>query len=601
MLGGDSSRPGPAGRWRAALRDPPLWIAVAFVVAGLVMRSLLPLGDSEAMQAQSGAALLERGVWEALFAMRLRPILALFYLPFGAIGPEAFFAAHVAVSGVAVLALGRTAQRLGSSGTVASLAAACTPFFLITAASGTPNTDGVAAVAVALYLYTRPDRQFLAGVVASLAPLVRPETAIYTLVLALYALTRRERRWRFLPGLLLVPTLFLSAGAIYHHDLLWWVHFRPNNALPYPGFDVARMLGSEAFGRSVLARTEAILNVLWYTVPLWPLALLWHRRLASPVERVFLASLAATTVAMVGVPLLGLAFFGLLPRYGLVWLPLVALAAARYATSAQRDKPPLRLALPLAALGLALALMVWRGFASIYTALVFALPLMAWSIPWRRQGGARARWVRGPALVLCLAALRFVQPEIGPQYWTSSSFQPPELTRALDWLGTHGEDGATIYTNVHDLAHALDGESADGLGGQRRSRFHVRFVVRMDMAYPFYTELNHDNGQYDRIITSLGPEFMGGPAWLCALERRQDLSGTLWVWSMHLDNGDFSDAYPNAFVACASEEVARFADISVRRGRPMPEGCPPEVPPEFRADFMVAPCRLMERAPGGEP
>jgi hypothetical protein len=190
-------------------------------------------------------------------------------------------------------------------------------------------------------------------------------------------------------------------------------------------------------------------------------------RCMASIERWLLAyALAWLSLAAV-MPVWRVGNFGFVPRYMLVIVPIVALAAGRAVEAWRGGSVPLT----AATLGLAALAVLWWG--SGYAEIAVVLPVLVAAAAalglalMRRYEPAAAVLV---AIVLVGPLLRV--PTQIPRYELA-----PYLDDVADWLREHpAERSGAVYTNVPLLAPFLDGTG-------NVPDVDVRFLLGVDLAY----------------------------------------------------------------------------------------------------------------------
>ncbi len=436
------------------------------------------------------ASYLSRDPVATLFFLKAKPALAALNLPGSAFGLTGFYAGHViiACAGVVATAAAARAARIREWG-IAALLCACSPGYLFGTAAGFSNVDAAALTALVLWMiFRRATPGFGTALVLSLLPWIRFEAAVFVVVTAL-ALLARDRNPRFLAGLVALPLSYLSAGAVWHHDLLWFLHYpaafaqiADTGVLGTAVDEVSRFSVADA-AFAVITVTPAIGLALVPTAggaPRWvPVG-----QLCTVVFLVAIAVLPQTGVAM-----------GYSQRYFLQILPLAALLAAR------------RLESSPGALGVV-------GFA--------AVALGVWALlPNRSVGGTELPFIL-VALVATLAFLTLAERRrprlalvgLGAFVWAwplsrlpLDVLQPQRyrlVTQAVDWLREHPAEGgsAVVVTNLKLLdAHLARARLAPPLD--------VRCLIQTDNEYELTELTNPTNGQRARVLALASWRFYG--------------------------------------------------------------------------------------------
>lgn len=497
---------------RPALRDGAAVVAAAFLLVGVVLVLTLTLADDEGLLTRLGAGLFAKAPLETLFAQKFRPIGSLLYAPLAGLPLTAFLAVHVSAAATAVLLIGRIASRVGASPVVAALVVAGSPAFLTAAITGQSNSDGVLALAVALYLWIVRARPLAAGVLLGALPWIRYEFGMISVVLAALALLRPQDR-RLAAGACVVPALYLGAGALWHGSLIWWLDLPPTLAEPLPSAWVFDRISPTMAYASYLAWELAAVT------PAFAVALLAPTQPRGPVERSLLIALAASAFAMLVVPFTGALNFEHTARYLLVLLPLLALAIGRVARGPLEPArvAPAVLLVPLA-LWLALSarsLLALAGAAALVLPTVIALPDAV-----RR----RRVVVLGALAVVGLLRLPSPIPEVSP---LAAALPSRGTLDAVDWLSANLAAGPTgapphIVTNDLQLRTTLARHRPD-LAAQ------VRVIFHDDVLLELYMLLDRAGGQLDVVTDAMAESAYGRAAWPCELARDGMEEGTVLV------------------------------------------------------------------------
>ncbi|MCH9683563.1 MAG: hypothetical protein K0V04_19145 [Deltaproteobacteria bacterium] len=441
------------------------------------------------------AALVGREPMAALFLQKARPPLAALYAPVASMPLSVFLWAHVLVAALAVPLTAATARTLGHPRPeLAAAVVALSPMFIAAGASGLMNSDAVVGVAAFAWCWSR-GRLLTAGIVMGALVWVRAELAVLALAYAAWsAWDRKPRAWI---GLAAFPVVYGLAGALYHGDLLWMVHFPPALSRPMednPFWDHQTAASMPMVVGAVLAVTPA---VVWLG--------LWRARDAHVVERVGLAAVVVLAVALVVLPRWRVFNFDTSPRYLLPILPFVALAVARVLSSLGPDAATpggwrRGLGLGLAA---ALALVSERLGGGPWALIAVAVAAMAVVL-----GGAG--WSTASRLVA--AGLVAAGPlAFGSGARLARRQQAGVLDQMVVRLAEHPEwEDRPLFTNAPLLSAYL--ERSGGLPGR-----DVRYMVQADQLYELTTLSNPANGQRARLLSALGEGFHGRPVFPDAL------------------------------------------------------------------------------------
>lgn len=406
------------------------------------------------------------------FFQKVKPVIAALYAPFTAGGVHATMTVHVLVSAAAIPMMAATARALGHSlPNLPAIVLMFSPIYLYGGSSGLSNIDGVAGIALALYLLTARDKPFLAGLVAGAVPWVRFELAVFAAFFGLYALISKRHRWAVV-GLAVFPITYAVCGALYHSDLLWIAHFPPSAPVaPNNPIFGSQKIGLRYFLEPALAVT-----------PIAALVVALRLSRLDLLEKILLFYAAAAMTAANILPMFGAGGFGDSPRYTVHVLPALALLLGR--TAGQwwdGERPNL---LQTAAIALAAVWITTRQ--TNYDELVIVFVAYAGIVLAARL--RQPAWAMSLALALVIGApLLPVRHDVGRRI-TASYLDP-----IAEWLEAHPEvatDDTPIYTNSQMLAPFLEGRGHAPKAG-------IYFVTGADMS----NELNHltnpENGQLE--------------------------------------------------------------------------------------------------------
>jgi hypothetical protein len=479
---------------RPAVVRGPLIAAAAFLVTCLAFIALVPLADDEGQLSYMSARMMLTAPMATLFFQKLRPFMTAVYAPIVAGGESYYLVAHSAVAALGVWLAGKLAARVGGVGWLASVAIAANPIYFLASVSGQSNTDGITALLGGAFMLAqeRTAVRVLGGMLLGATPWIRYETFPAVAIFGLYLLVRRD--WRAVAGYTVWPVVYLGAGAVYHHEALWFLHFSPTFIeppdvmaadFPVPGDSQ----GSAAALSDVLVTASAACAT-------WPLSMTVRLREVSSTGRVLVASLLLLVPLMFGLPFTGFMTFELQARYQMVVLPAMAVAASVAILRPTR----LSRAMVLLAGVLLLATAAATSFASGWELLTAPL-LIGSAMLLRTQ---RQRCI---AAVVGLAAYAVLLPVSGAR---SGRFLNPligaETQAFLRWFADHR---SSIKQHVVYTTHPQIGMMAQRLGQP------VRFIVPRDMVYELTLMVNHENGQSEQIIRAISPELYGGALWPC--------------------------------------------------------------------------------------
>jgi hypothetical protein len=319
-------------------RSGSLIVAGTFAAIGVVLVLVMPGADDEGYLAFIGARVLAADPIAAFFFQKIHPALSALYALPAALGWTAYRIAHVLVAAGGLWLIGDAVERLlpnrsriesgrpslaSNRGALAAALVALSPAFLLAAVAGQSNTDGIAFFAAVLNLHARGGRAALAGAaLAGFALWTRYETAPMLAAVVVWGLFERDGRIARALAVVAFPLVYVVAGAIYHGDPLWLVHFTPNVTAPVPSNPVYGWLGLDP---------ESIGTWFWHVTlaaPAWPVLVLVRWKKLPVAGRVLLLALAIQAAAMFVLPLLRMFFEGLGPRYMLVLSPAFAIVLA---------------------------------------------------------------------------------------------------------------------------------------------------------------------------------------------------------------------------------------------------------------------------------
>jgi len=415
-----------------------------------------------------------------LFFQRVRPVLSALYLPASLGGLHSTLVAHVILAALSLPMLAATARALGQRlPNLPALGIALSPLYFYGGAAGFSNVDGVVGISLALYLLCARRRAFLAGLVAGLLPWVRGELLVFCACFAAHGiLSRRDRL--LLAGMATFPLLYAAAGACYHHDALWVLHFPPSAPSDPSNLEwkTQQLLG-----------VRYLLEPLLAVTPLAPLIVAVRPVRLQPLERTLLMYLVVGAVLVNALPILRLANFGTSPRYSMCLLPALLLLIGRvFGSWWQGERQPAAALVAVSLFALWLATRQQDSATVAFLLIVYALLVGAASF---RFGTAAAAM----ALVLVAAGpLLAVRREVG------RTQTAPYLEPMSQWLATHrAQLAGPILTNSNMLAAFLE---------SRVPGLDVRFVAGPEMTREVVLT-NAANGQRERIRRLAENNFYG--------------------------------------------------------------------------------------------
>ena len=456
-------------------------LTAAFAVTGLLLVAGGRVLYDEGLLTYGFARWLFLDPAPAFFFQKIKPITsAVFALP-SLGGLNAMLAVHVLVAALVAPLIVAVARAMGiRAPNLAALIVLVSPLFLLGAAAGISNVDGVVGTTLFLYLAVSRHRDWLAGVVLGCLPWIRYELAPFALVMWLFMAIVERRRGLSL-GVVVFPFLYAVSGAAYHRDLLWLVHFGPTMPAAMPGNPIwagERIGLDHVFGTQLLV--TAAVGFAFAVDP---------RRL-SPIERVLLLYAVISMILLSALPAVRMWNFGASPRYSLQPLPVFALLAARaFDPFVDGPLPSRRLFLVAAVLGT-----VW--LASDGPPAIQAIPILIAYLG--AAALASLGWKRTTTIAVAVTAC------LGLGIQGTQMTTPAYVTPAMTWLNEHAADirGATIYTNSKLLPFRIAASGA--LAGT-----DVRFIAAPDLLWEIDGLSNPDNGQRDALRRLVRTELYG--------------------------------------------------------------------------------------------
>lgn len=540
------------------LRAPAL-LAALFALTAALLATGLPLVDDEGYLTYLGAATLSDAPVATFFFQKFHPSLSLFYAPVARLGWTVFLVAHALVGGLGVFLAGAVAARFGLPSTLASASLACSPVYLLAAASGQSNSDGITALLLGTWLSTYADRRsfaVLTGLALAASVWTRYEFSLAVGVLALHLLP--SSRWPLL-SLLGVVCLYLLAGSLYHHDPLWWLHFPPTLPTSLPGIDLDRYVPR------TLDQLGVVATQLSLGSPLWLVALHPDTVSLSPPLRAIRSAALVTFLAMVVIPFARVLNFIHSPRYLSATLPFTVLMASAWSRTPDTIRAPFVLmafSVPLAVIAVAST----PGSFTWPLAMALALPALGW-IP-----AARLRnWLLGFAGVTSLVLTIATTPLFDP------SRASPDEQAAARWIVTHADD-RTVYTNDQHIALLL------AVRGRR-----PHYLVAFDIQSELVRLLNPRNGQRATVLDALEPRLYGRAVWACTFPREPPAHDALFV--LGPDDRIFH-YFPRAWWDTQTRRVVRFGALEIRSLQGDPRAFVPHVDASLQLspNLIDAPC-----------
>ena len=453
----------------------------------------------EGVLAHTFASIAAEDFWPVAFLLGARPPLSVLYAPFASFGLGVFWAAHVGVAAAAIALWGGVARALGHRCALwVGLVVGASPLLVGAGAAGLSGADAVTGLGLFAWLLVARRRRFAAFFVLGVLPFVRIELA--TLVVMVVAWELVHRRFDVMLGVLAFPVMYGLAGAAYHGELLWMLHWPP----PLPSFLEQTTL-VHSWG-ALLAITPV---VGWVCVARW--------RMLSGVERFGVAFVLVFVAGMVLLARMQSPHGAPLPADLLPILPVVALVVSRVIDEwTEKGPAPHVIETSILVSLLALALVAERASGSAAALAVVAV----WA-----AGVAAARWHRpraAKAIVLGLLAIGPVVLTEGGQ--VERRLRAPHLDEIVTQLGPHADvlRDRTLYTNVPLLEILLTRSNA-----LPRTRVHT--LVSPDALHELTLMTNPDNGQRAALTRALRVSMSGRPVLPGELDPRAVAPGTVFV------------------------------------------------------------------------
>mgnify|MGYP007124157343 CR=1 FL=1 len=483
----------------------PAIIAILFSVAATILALSGLLMDDEALLAWLGVKSFLNDPIAMIFFQKFHPSNQLLLAVPTLIGWRAYLMAHTTMAGLTIFFLGQLSNLLGGNGSITALVLALSPPFIVSAITGQSNTSAMFLFALALWLALKGHRaRILAGLILGFAVWTRYEFAFLFAGLAFFiAFVQRDLKAALFT--LIWPALYLSAGAAWHKDLLWFLHFPPAVPGLIPGtleFSVEKMGFDTKTANSFFAAMAMV-------TPAWLLGLIGFFKCGD--KRIACLGLGQllTLLAMVVLPLSGHLFnFEFSDRYLMVLLPGIALGASLIGVRSSKY-----LAAFLIAAGVMLGITLRQHHLSW---LLLALPI----------GLASVTPLIPVAKIRITVILTVILVGSGLLVTKESSFKLPSRNVKRIQLAknvvAHQKPGATIYTNSHLLAYTLASPDEPS---------QVNFLAGYDMLYEPWVLTNHVNNQNKRWVNAVENNFYGNLLWPCLADKRPLNAGDLLVLS----------------------------------------------------------------------
>jgi len=455
---------------------------------------------------------LSEALVPCLFFQKIKPALALFYMPAARLGLAPYLLLHLAVASSAIALVHATARSLGHARPwLPALVLALSPIFTWSGMVGVSNSDGVAGIALFLYVLEARKSLFAAGLVLGALPWVRYECALFSAALAPWVLAR-QRSAAFLAGLVAWPALYLGAGALYHRDALWFLHFLPN---------VSRLGSDNEVWIAEFAShgpKTAIFALAAVSPAVFLLPLARPSRLSS-VERalgVFAAGFFGLFLVTHLAPRdIGPAFtLGFSARYAVVPVVAVALLLGRAIEALEAETGP-RLRDTTAAAAL-------LGLGYLFRAST-VVPLWGTAATGALVAAARGGAKR-IALAVVIGFLAFVPLQMREEVLAALPVKDPTLASIAAWIEANPSSiRGEIYTNHQLLGPYL----------ARRDRAptiaRVRFMLAVDHHFELVHLSNPANGQRAAVLNAIPAATFGDVVPPEELDPARVPPGTLFV------------------------------------------------------------------------
>lgn len=304
----------------ATHRAVPWAIAAAFAAAGLLAVRANTFLNGEGVLTWIFAGQMSEWPLDGLFYLKIRPPLSAFYAPAAMLGRAQFLCAHTLLAAGAIPLTASLARRFGHrSPNLPALLVALSPLYVAAAPAGVQNSDALLALLAVAWLLAR-GWPTAAGGLLTLMVLSRIEVAFFGAALAAYALATPGAR-RFVVAAVGLAVAYVLAGALYHGDLLWPLH--------YPAFPTANpAVEPEARAHYGGDLKDLVTTVLGLT-PVVGIGLWASWRAMPRLEAVLGLTAVAFVLAIRVLPLTQLIYVDASPRYVLPALPYLCLLVGR--------------------------------------------------------------------------------------------------------------------------------------------------------------------------------------------------------------------------------------------------------------------------------
>lgn len=448
-------------------------VALAFAVTGLAAVHADIFLNNEGILSWMFSGLTSEAPVDLLFLLKARPPISAFYAPVAVVGLSPFLWMHVLVASLAIPITASLARNFGNHNpNLPAVLVAVSPLYFAGAAAGIQNTDATVGVLVVAWLLAR-NRPVAAGLLLSLVVIARVETLVFAVAFATYALLHRDSR-RLLGAAVVIPLLFWLAGALYHGDFFWPLHY-PSSVSANP------IIGPEeraAYGGSVA-------NVITTLLALTPVigVLLWMSLRGGLLENIVVLAAVGFVIALRVLPFTQLVYVDASPRYVLPALPFVALAIGRAVAGWGRISDATARGAVLIVIGT--VALVWVGGTAGTLLFAAALGCVA--------AATVAVVSRRAAAVLTIAvAAAGAWPLFSTTHLHIGDHEQ-QLDEVVAWMRADLPRGAVVVTDQHILDLWLT-THAPGVDAD------VRHLVQPDIAYEMGTLTNPATRQFARFF-----------------------------------------------------------------------------------------------------
>ena len=454
----------------ATARAVPWAIAAVFAAVGLLAVRANTFLNGEGVLTWIFAGQMSEWPLDGLFYLKIRPPLSMFYAPAAILGRTPFLCVHTLLAASAIPLTASLARQFGHrSPNLPALLVALSPLYVAAAPAGVQNSDALLALLLIVWLLAR-GWPVAAGLLLTAMVLSRIEVAFFGAALALYALATPGAR-RFVVAAAALAIGYALAGAVYHGDLLWSLH--------YPAFPTA----NPAVGPEVRAHYGGDLKDLVTTVlgltPVVGIGLWAAWRGLPRLEAVLAATAVAFVLAIRVLPLTQLVYVDASPRYVLPALPFLCLLVGRGVEQWDADW---RRGLPRggALLGGA-GLLAWPLFAGVSRDLTWfggsVAVLLLVAVAGCLAAAALAHAARRAAAIALLATAAAIGWALLPTTHLYLGNQARLLDESMAWLrAAHLPAGTVVVTDHHLLAIWIADYAPE-------TPVDIRHLITPDMVY----------------------------------------------------------------------------------------------------------------------